>query len=139
MATLQYVGIDTSLYTTQSAVSDPQDCDEDGPPDDYDDELIHIEFYDGVDVTPNDGKLLLFFYDCKTTRGSHHHDHIIEVVDTVIVPDGLHITSTQFSSLCHSSRHIHQKGNKYTTCISNIPFLLYQYQKNVESHHTCCI
>ena len=48
MATLQYVGIDTSLYTTQSAVPDPQDCDEDGLADDYDDGPI--QFYDGVDV-----------------------------------------------------------------------------------------
>ena len=46
MATLQYVGIDTSLYTTQSAVPDPQDCDEDGLADDCDDEPI--QFYDGV-------------------------------------------------------------------------------------------
>ena len=139
MVTLQYVGIDTSLYTTQSPVPDPQDCNEDGPPDDSDDEPIHVQFYDGMDVTPNDGKLLLFFYYCKTTRGNHHCDHIIEVAATVTVPDGLPITSTQFSSLRHSSRHIPQKGNKYTTCASNIPFFLYQYQKNVESHYTCCI
>ena len=138
MATLQYVGIDTSLYTTQSAVPDPQDCDEDGLADDCDDEPI--QFYDGVDVTPNDGKPRLFFYDCETTGGSYHRDHIIEVAATVIVPGGLHITSsTQFSSLCHSSRHIARKGNKYTTCASNTPFLFYQYQKNVGSHHTCCI
>ena len=105
------MGIDTSLYTTQSAVSDPQDCDKDGLADDCDDEPI--QFYDGVDVTPNDGEPLLFFHDCEKTRGSYHRDHIIEVAATVIVPDGLHITSIQFSSLCHSSRHIAQKSNKY--------------------------
>ena len=137
MVTLQYVGIDTSLYTTQSAVPDPQDCDEYGLPDDCDDEPIQL--YDGVDVTPNDGEPLLS-YDCETTGGSYHCNHIIKVAATVIVPDGLHITcGTQFSSLCHSSHHIARKGNKYTTCASNIPFLFYQYQKNVGSHHTCCI
>ena len=94
--TLQYVDIDTSLYTTDSAVPAPQYCDEDGPPYDCDDEPI--QFNDGVDVTPNDGELLLFFDDCETTGGSYHCDHIIEVVATVIVPDRLHITSTQFSS-----------------------------------------
>ena len=109
MATLQYVGIDTSLYSTQSAILDPQDCDEDELPDDCDDEPI--QFYDDVDVTPNDDKPLLFFYDCKTTGGSYHRDHIIEVAATVIVPDGLHITRTQFSSLCQSSHHISRKGN----------------------------
>ena len=76
MATLQYVGINTSLYTSQSAVQpDPQDSDEDGSPDDYDDEPI--QFHNGIDVTPNNGKPLLFFYDCETTRGSYHCDHII--------------------------------------------------------------
>ena len=126
-----YVGIDTSL---QSAVLDPQNCDEDGLPDDCDDESIQL--YDGVDITPYDGEPLLFFYDCETTGGSYHHDHIIEVAATVKVPDDLQITSTQFSSLCHSSRHIAWKGNKYTTCASKTPFLFYQYQKNVGSHHT---
>ena len=110
MATLQYVGFDTSLDTTHSAVPDPQDCDEDGPPDNCDDEPIH--FYDGVDITLHDGKPLLFFYDCETAGGSYHLDHIAA---TVIVPDSLHITSTQLFSLGHTSCYIAQKGNKYTT------------------------
>ena len=64
-----------------------------------------------VDVTPSDSEPLLFFYDCETTGGNYNCDHIIEVATTVVVPDGLRITSTQFSSLCHTSRHIAQKGN----------------------------
>ena len=43
MAILQYVhvGIDTSLYTSQSAVQpDAQDSDKDGDPDDCDDESL---------------------------------------------------------------------------------------------------
>ena len=138
MATLQYVGIDTSLYTSQYAVqSDPQDSDEDRPPDDCDDKLI--QFHDGVDVTPSDSEPLIFFYDCETAEGSYHHDHIIEIAATVIVSVGLHISISQFSSLCHTSHHIAQKGNKHTTCACNAPFSFYQCQNNVGSHHTCDI
>ena len=114
MATLQYVGIDTSLYTSQTAVQpDLLDSDDNRPPDDrlLDDCDDDVQLDDGVDVTPNDSEPILFFYDCKTTRGSYHRDHIIEVAATVAVPDGLHITSTQFSSLCHASHHIARKGN----------------------------
>ena len=62
-------------------------------PDDCDDD---VQLDDGVDVTANDSEPLLFFYDCETTGRSYHRDHIIEVAATVVVPDGLHITSTQF-------------------------------------------
>ena len=78
-------------------------------------------------VTPNDSEL---FYDCKTTGGSYHCDHIIEVAATVVVPDGSHITSTQFFSLCHTSRHIALNGNKYLYS-TNAPFLFYQCRKSV--------
>ena len=68
MAILQYVGIKTSLYTSQSAVQpDAQDSDEDGDPDDCDDESLQI--HNGVVVTPNNGKQILFFYDCKQLEG----------------------------------------------------------------------
>ena len=102
MATLQYVGIDTSLYTSQTAVPpDSLDSDDNRSPEDRlsndcdNDESI-VQLDDGVDVTPNDSEPLLFFYECETTGGSYHQDHIIEVAATVVVPDGLHITSTQF-------------------------------------------
>ena len=113
MATLQYVGIDTSLYTNQTAVQpDLLDSDDNRPPDDrLPDDCDDDVQLDGVDVTPNDNEPLLFFYDYETTGGSYQRDHIIEVAATVVVPDGLHITSTQFSSLCHTSCHIAWKGN----------------------------
>ena len=69
-----------------------------------------IQFDDNVDVTPSDGKPLLFFYDCETTGGSYHRDHITEVAAVVEVPDGVHINTTEYSSLCHTSRHIPRKG-----------------------------
>ena len=105
MATLQGVGIDTSLYSSHSAAQpDTQDSDEE-PADDN-----AIQFDDNVDVTPSDGKPLLFFYDCETTGGSYHRDHITEVAAVVEVPDGVHINTTEYSSLCHTSRHIPRKG-----------------------------
>ena len=108
MATLQDLGIDTSLYTSHTAVqSNPYDSDED-PVDDCDEPVE--QFDNSVDVTPNDGNPVLFFYDCETTGGSYHRDHITEVAAIMIVPDGVDITNTQFSSLCHTSRHIARKG-----------------------------
>jgi len=119
MATLQCVGIDTSLYASQTAVqSDPQNSDDnrfpdDRPPDDCDEDDESIaDLGDSVDVIPTDGEPLYFFYDCETTGGTYHRDHIIEVAASVIVPDGLDISTTQFSSLCHTSRHIARKGNQ---------------------------
>ena len=51
-----------------------------------------------------------FFYDCETTGGSYHCDHIVEVAAVVEVPDGVDINTTEYSSLCHTSRHIPRKG-----------------------------
>jgi len=48
----------------------------------------------------------MFLYDCKTTGGSHYSDHIIEVAATVIVLENVSITTTEFSSLCHTSKHV---------------------------------
>ena len=107
MATLQGVGIDTSLYTSHSAAQ-PESHDPDEDPADE----PAIQFDDSVDVTPSDGKPLLFFYDCETTGGTYHRDHITEVAAIVAVPDGVHFTNTEYSSLCHTSRHIARKGNK---------------------------
>ena len=53
---------------------------------------------------------LLFFYDCETTGESHVVDHIIEITTMVLVPDGVHITNLEFSSLCHTSRLINAQG-----------------------------
>ena len=71
MATLQYVGIDTSLYTSQTAVPpDSLDSDDNRSPEDRlsndcdNDESI-VQLDDGVDVTPNDSQPLLFFMIVK--------------------------------------------------------------------------
>ena len=58
MATLQGMGIDTSLYSSHStAQPDTQDSDEE-PADECDDTAIQFE--DNVDAIPSDGKPLLF-------------------------------------------------------------------------------
>ena len=67
MATLQYVGIDTSLYTSQTAVppdsldSDDNRSPEDRVSNDCDNDESIVQLDDGVDVTPNDSEPLLFF------------------------------------------------------------------------------
>ena len=106
------MGIDISLYTSQTTAQPDLDSDDNRPPDDRlpdncDDD---VQLDDGVDVTPNDSEPLLFFYDCETTEGSYHCDLIIEVAATMVVLNGFNITNTQFSSLCHTSHHIARKG-----------------------------
>ena len=63
-------------------------------------------------IPPTDRKQLLFFYKCETTGGSHYEEHIIEIGAAVIVPDHLTstITSTEYSTLCHTSRRIDPNG-----------------------------
>jgi len=59
------------------------------------------------------GKPLLFIYDCETTGGGHLWDHIMEVGSVVSIPDGVSISNTEFSSLCHISQHITRQGSFY--------------------------
>ena len=65
----------------------------------------------GSTIPPDDRKLL-FFYKCETTGGSHYEDHIIEIGAAVIVPDNLtsSITTTEYASLCHTTRPIDPNG-----------------------------
>lgn len=58
----------------------------------------------------DDGKQLLFLYDCETTAGSHYDEHIIEIASAVMAPDKLSITKMEFTSLCHTSRRIDPIG-----------------------------
>ena len=66
----------------------------------------------GSTIPPDDRKQLLFFYKCETTGGSHYEDHIIEIGAAVIVPDNLtsSITTTEYASLCHTTRPINPNG-----------------------------
>ena len=72
-----------------------------------------VQFDADVDVTPDDGEPLLFLNNVPegviTVITLLH-----EVVATVhvAVPEAVHITNTEYSSLCHASRHIVWKGNE---------------------------
>ena len=85
-----------------------------------------------MNVTPNDGKLTLSFNDCKTRGENYPLNYIIGVEATVIVPDGLHITSTQSSILCYPPHHIAWKGNKYTTIA--LMFFSFYYCRKMWDH-----
>ena len=63
-----------------------------------------------TDPTVESSKPLLFLYDCETTGESHLRDHIMDVGSVVLIPDGVSITTTEFCSLCHTSRHICRQG-----------------------------
>ena len=111
MATLQAVGVSVSHYNGHSvSESDDDNCSLE--------EQVDIDMHtpdpsvleETSDVSPVDGESLLFFYDCETTGGSFHKDHIMEIASVVIAPDDVNISKPDFTSLCHTSRHIVQKG-----------------------------
>ena len=84
MATLQAVGVSISHYTGQSICDD-----DDSAPDEQtiDMENMHtpgLLLDDTSDAIPDEGELLLFLYDCETTGGSFHNDHIMELASVVI-------------------------------------------------------
>ena len=49
---------------------------------------------------------LLFFYDCESTGGNVHYDHIIEIAAEVVGPSKPFITEKSFSELCYTSDSI---------------------------------
>lgn len=114
MLTLEAVGICTATYNADTAAEDTVAEDARVVAD-----VDNVQFFD-EDQTENllsssstvspDGKQLLFFYDCETTGGSHYNDHIMEIASTVMVPDNLSISTTEFSYLCRTSRHIAAVG-----------------------------
>ena len=110
MATLQAVGISVSHYTGHSAKDDDNSISDEQNIDQADMDTSSPSFEDISDAIPDDSEPLLFFYDCETTGGSFHNDHIMEVASVVAVPDNVDISKQDFNSLCHTSRHIIQKG-----------------------------
>jgi len=47
---------------------------------------------------------LLFFYDCESTGGNIHDDHIIEIAAEVVGLEKVYVTVKSFSELCFTSR-----------------------------------
>ena len=66
-------------------------------------------------ATVENGHPLLFIFDCETTGGNHLQDHIIEIGSLVLIPNGVSISTVEFSSLCHTSQEIVHQGT-YTCC-----------------------
>ena len=117
MVTLQALGISISLYDGDTAVAECEDDDDDNV-DEQQDEDTPFENIT-VDSITCSGKHLLFMYDCETTGGSFYQDHIVEIGSVVIAPDDVSISNEEFSSLCHTSRHIARKGLFY--CFNKLP------------------
>ena len=115
MVTLQAVGITTSSYSADTALerdSRPEGDMAAGEDLFNEEEAVSPLPVDSSTTDPilDNGKPLLFFYDCETTGGSHLRDHIIEVGSVVEIPEGASITTAEFSSLCHTSQHIVRQG-----------------------------
>ena len=114
MVTLQTSTIITSSYSTDSALEeDTVEVDRLELDEEVDNPITFVNA--ATDSTVESGKPLLFMYDCETTGGSHLWDHIMEVGSVVLVPDGVSITTTEFSSVFHTSQHITRQG-KLISC-----------------------
>ena len=68
-------------------------------------------------ATAENGHPLLFIYDCETTGGNHLQDHIMEIGSLVLIPNGVSISTVEFTSLCQTSRQIAHRG--ICTCCTN--------------------
>ena len=109
MVTMQAVGLPTSSYVADTALETEDKPSDDESEDDEPENPITIVSH-ATGPTIENGKPLLFIYDCKTTGGSHLRDHIMEVGSVVSIPDGVSISNSEFSSLCHTSLHITCQG-----------------------------
>ena len=117
MVTLNAVGYATGEYTGSTVEeSDKDDEEEEGVSSTTQDEgeqsekEIDDELNNSVlvaETSPQDELPQLIFYDCKSTGGNIHSDHIIEVCGKVFaVSDAVAISKPEYSSLIHSSRTI---------------------------------
>ena len=118
MVTLQAVGVTTSTYRSDTALVEGDTALEDDvvelesmPSDEEPDSISLLAYSSTTDPTVDNGEQLLFIYDCETTGGSHLRDHIMEVGSVVVAPEGVSISTTEFSSLCHTSQHNVRQGN----------------------------
>lgn len=118
MVTLQAVGVTTSTYRSDTALVEGDTALEDDvvelesmPSDEEPDSSSLLAYSSTTDPTVDNGEQLLFIYDCETTGGSHLRDHIMELGSVVVAPEGVSISTTEFSSLCHTSQHIVRQGN----------------------------
>ena len=111
MVTLQAVEITTSSHSADTALEGDSRPEGDMAAEEdlfNEEETVSPLPVNSSTTDPNldNGKPLIFFYDCETTGGSHLQDHIIEVESVVEIPEGASITTAEFSSLCHISQHI---------------------------------
>lgn len=122
------LGISISTYAGDTAILECND-NNDAVEDQQQDGVIPFENIT-ADSNTCTGKPLLFMYDCETTSGSFYQGHIMEIGSAVIAPDGVSISNEEFSSLCHTSRHIVHKG--LITACHQLVMISLQYQKDVE-------
>ena len=118
MVTLQAVGVTTSTYRSDTALVEGDTALEDDvvelesmPSDEEPDSSSLLAYSSTTDPTVDNDEQPLFIYDCETTGGSHLRDHIMEVGSVVVAPEGVSISTTELSSLCHTSQHIVRQGN----------------------------
>jgi len=116
MDTLQATGVSTSSYRGDSLLDDADESGEendDGFCDENGDDVVVDK--DDSSTADNDApdtncQSLIFMFDCETTGLSVYEDHITELAAEVLVPSGVSISTTKFSSLCYIARHIPKKG-----------------------------
>ena len=79
---MQAVGLPTLSYVADTALErDDRSSDEELDDDEPDNPITIVNHATGPTV--ENGKPLLFIYDCETTGGSHLRDHVMEVGSVV--------------------------------------------------------
>ena len=125
MDTLKTKGVSTSSYKGDSLLDNGNDESGDennnGSDDDLDDDGLFVHdddpVSDGADCNSDPNCLpLLFVFDCETTGLHIYKDHIVELAAQVVVPEGVSVSTNEFSSLCYTARRIPKQG-KLSECI----------------------
>ncbi|XP_065915443.1 uncharacterized protein [Dysidea avara] len=132
MDTLKTTGVSTSSYKGDSLLDNGNDESGDennnGSGDDLDDDGLFVHdddpVSDGADCNSDPNCLpLLFVFDCETTGLHIYKDHIVELAAQVVVPEGVSVSTNEFSSLCYTARRIPKQVSDlcgiYTSTLHN--------------------
>jgi len=122
MDTLQASGVSTSTYHGDSLLDgeqsseDNDDYDENG--EDWNVALDEDDAEGDAPATNSRSRSLIFIFDCETTGLSIYQEHMVELAAEVLVPSGVTISRTEFSSLCYTARRIPKQGYRHTVVLT---------------------
>ena len=117
MKSLKQVKETGEYKTKKDESSSGEEYEQNASDDDWD--QVDVETSSSDETSDGDsapGKLLPIIYDCKSTAADIYKDHIVEIVDTAILPEHISpsslTTKQSFQSLACTSRRILPAGTK---------------------------